>query len=178
MNYAQLLKALGNSHPGDWHYIPGHSGSGDSLAYSVGMVNGQVEIESHPHRAVYRDDIALTIAYGIELESIAEPTWNDTERRFVEAVADKPVEAKFTIIDVFWNGALVHREPFWVIGSDRAWCPVWDSFYDGPDGPETRSVDTWRVKFLETVEQLETGTASHKYRTIRHALERLEVEIV
>lgn len=130
MTLEKLLGWVRKSSSDDWHQIPcwGH-GAGPSYRPRFTVrhgVRGQtyVDIDEHPYVAVYRPDIAVTLAWGLVSSDRFEEDW-------LKVFPTSSASSEYG--DLFYNGALVFRFMFLSVDGGRGYLPF-------PDGQEFRTV--------------------------------------
>lgn len=112
MTHDELLALLAGSTVSDWHVI--HCAGGSSGGPSYLDEWGDEHPNTHYTRAVWKADLALGLAWGMSFPG--------DQRTFGWAVwPDK--SAYPSLLDVFWNGMLVHREHGVVVDGGRAILP-------------------------------------------------------
>ena len=118
MHLDDLLGTVEHSTAEDWRIIVAVGGGWPSyLDYiSWWATPGQtgIEVESHTNRAVYISDVSMGLAWGLSN--------SDDTRSFDWANFPDPT-IYTTILDVLWNGSLVHREQGLVVDGARARLP-------------------------------------------------------
>lgn len=179
MRFDDVMHILANSTPEEWHYVPCHSGEGSAYVdqwqlVNEGSDNWFAEHKNHPHRATYKGDVNLTIAYGMELRSNASYTW--LEEGFPSVIRDQVQVADYEAIDIFWAGSLIERRHYFALSSESVKIPAFQhDFSEDRVGTVTEA----EVSFLETVDALENnGFPVNKAWGIRSATERVGISIV
>src|SRR5258708_31046853 len=116
MQYDDITKMITGSPPDDWASIPSGPLYLDQLGEVIEGSQHQVEVSSHLYLAVYKPDVSLRLAWGIEEDrdlTLEGWTWPDKQiTRF--------------IVDAFWQGPLVAR---WYLRQvDGARCSLPDAY--------------------------------------------------
>jgi hypothetical protein len=132
MTFDELLDTITFSSPEDWHVITcWGSGSGPSYKNRVTFYEtyeGEDNIlhsDSHATGAVYKANIALTLAFGLEISKEFDEEWI---RKFPNP------QASVDIADVFYNNALVFRTVYVVVDGGRTFLPM-PAYANGPSVP-------------------------------------------
>jgi len=122
MKLKDLLSLILNSTREEWSEI-GCWGYGSGPSYKekftfYEIFDGEPNIlktSSHSNILVYKDDIAITMAYGLE-----------STEDFVAPWANKFSDPKAStdFIDIFYNNALVYRETYLVVDGGRCRLPI------------------------------------------------------
>lgn len=179
MHFDEVQAILANSAPEDWHYVPCHNGTGPAYADQWQLVNEGskewfAEHKNHPHRATYKPNVNLTIAYGMELQSGSRFTW--LEAGFPSAIKDQAQVADYEAIDIFWAGSLIERRHYYSVTSESVRIPAFQHHWDGES---VGTVTEAELHFLETVDSLENnGSPVNKAWNTRNATERVGITIV
>jgi hypothetical protein len=88
MTLNDFIERLVHAGPASWHRtIDGGSGA---------------DLFAHHKTAVYRDDVAITMAWGFDLETEFKEGWADS----------RPGPARHEYADIFFHGGLVLRVPY------------------------------------------------------------------
>ncbi|MGX1025377.1 hypothetical protein RKD37_000188 [Streptomyces ambofaciens] len=135
MRLADIRNTIEQSTNEDWHHI-GCWGGGSGPSFHDrwerwGTLGGEelskwsLDLESHGNTLVNRENVALTIAWGITVNKGMTPDWNT----FPD---DRPVD--YQVGDVFWNGALVDRHLLVSVDGGRVILPVPKPIYDKREG--------------------------------------------
>lgn len=114
MRLNDVRLSIENSTNEDWLFINcWGGGSGPSFHNKYEWA---LEADSHHSTLTYRENVALTIGWGIIVETGKRPDW-------LNAFADtSPVD--YQIGDIFWNGALIDRYYLASVDGGRAVLPV------------------------------------------------------
>ncbi|MGW3240960.1 hypothetical protein [Streptomyces olivaceus] len=123
----------------DWHHIVcWGAGAGPSFHDKWerwGTLGGDtldkwsLNLDSHGNTLVYRENVALTISWGIEIEDGMTPDWNSA---FVD---DRPL--RYQVGDIFWNGVLVDRHYLTAVDGGRVMLPLPKPVYEEREGKTT-----------------------------------------
>jgi hypothetical protein len=111
----QALRALvAQSVPDDWSVVY----RGPLYLYQLGQVSSakegaRVDVDWHNHLAVYKPDVRLRLAFGLE---------QDCDLTFDGIVFPDPQITR-DLVDLFWNGALVHRWTVLAVDGGRGVVP-------------------------------------------------------
>ncbi|MEG9553386.1 hypothetical protein ACFYUM_35340 [Streptomyces fimicarius] len=135
MRLADIRSTIEQSASGDWHHI-GCWGSGSGPSFHDkwerwGTLGGDelskwaLDLESHGNKLVNRENVALTIAWGITVSKGMTPDWNT----FPD---DRPVD--YQVGDIFWNGTLVDRQLLVPVDGGRVILPVPTPIYEKQEG--------------------------------------------
>lgn len=122
MKLVELIKEILKSDKSDWNDIPCWGfGSGPSYKDKFTffeIFNGESNIiksDSHSNILVYKNDISITIAYGlVSNEDYIEPWANQFQN---------PSASSYNI-DIFYNNALVFRELYLTVDGGRCKLPI------------------------------------------------------
>ena len=135
MTKDELIQIIRGSEQADWETIicwgwgSGPSYLNQPIIWTSGDTWG-LEVKSHAIRAVYKPDLSLGIAWGLE-HGDGEPLNFDWAK-----FPDTQVRASFA--DVIWNGMLVHREQALSVDGGRAilpWPRPWGTTEPGGHTP-------------------------------------------
>lgn len=126
MRLQDIRNTIEGSTNADWHHITcWGAGSGPSFHNKWerwGTLGGgdldkwSLDLDYHGNTLVYRENVALTIAWGITAEKGMTPDWNSV---FPD---NGPVD--YQLGDVFWNGALVDRHYLTAVDGGRVILPL------------------------------------------------------
>jgi hypothetical protein len=158
MTLDELLNLVSMSTRDDWNIVTcWGSGSGPSYrsrpSYEVEEMSDEVmRSDEHGMVAAYRHDLAVTLAWGITSRLKFKERWANQ--------FDDP-DATSNFADLFYNGALVHREIFVVVDGGRAYLPL-------PSKAGGTEVDRRRRDFVRLLDNLE-GRVSEFDRYFREA---------
>ncbi|MFI8405182.1 hypothetical protein ACIGG5_33745 [Streptomyces sp. NPDC085463] len=133
MRLEDIRKIIEESPNADWSHITcWGAGSGPTFhdRWEITQTGGDqykwsLDIDSHSNTLVYREDVALTISWGIVAAKDVTPGWNT----FID---DSPVD--YQLGDVFWNGVLVDRYSLTSVDGGRVMLPVPKPVYEETDG--------------------------------------------
>lgn len=138
MRLADIRTTIEQSTSEDWHHIAcWGSGSGPSFHDKWerwGTLGGDelgkwaLDLDSHENTLVNRENVALTIAWGITAKKDMTPDWNT----FTD---ESPVD--YHLGDVFWNGVLVDRYYLVAVDGARAVLPLPRPIYEQREGKTT-----------------------------------------
>ncbi len=146
MTLNELFTAILSSSVDDWHFIAcGGPGAGPSYRgrFSFDVREGarlSVEEASHHAVAVYRSDLSITMAWGLDCVKDFHEKW---------ATAFPDSRASSHHVDVFYNGALVCRSLYVLVDGGRTKLPK-------PSlSPEILDVPVDYVRFVHLLNRLE-----------------------
>ncbi|MEU0236766.1 hypothetical protein ABZ234_03680 [Nocardiopsis sp. NPDC006198] len=138
MKLSEVHEAITKSRPHDWKHIPlWASNTGTGFHHTLetrGNGEGQtLSIDRHTHQMVFRDDVSLTIGWGIKDSDDLVP---DFLEKF--SMVDK---ARSFFADVFWNNALIHREGVYAFKSlEHVFLPTGEPVYSDDDSDDAEVV--------------------------------------
>jgi len=126
MKLEELVEMVVRSCCRDWHTITTWgAGSGPSYRFqfesSSGVAGQHLAVDSHSMVAVFKEEVALTLAWGLVSNEGFDEDW-------VHSFADKHATSSF--LDVFWGGSLVYRELYVTVDGGRVHLPLPDK-HDG-----------------------------------------------
>lgn len=181
MQLSEIYAIFRETSASDWLYVPCHSGSGpayvdDWTIWNEGRETWGLGLKQHPHRATYRGNVALTIAFGMEEDRSESYDW--ANEHFPSMVTTKGSVVDLERIDIFWNGALVDRKSYYALPDARRWLPAFNSHDESESSDPERSVSETDVRLLELLYQLEIEHTRIGYRPIRESLARVGVTIL
>ncbi|MFJ3099131.1 hypothetical protein [Streptomyces hydrogenans] len=167
MRLEDIRKIIEESTNDDWNHIGcwGH-GAGPSFHNQWerwGTFGGDeldkwaLDLDSHGNTLVYRENVALTISWGITVAKDMTPDWNT----FPD---NGPVD--YQVGDVFWNGALVDRYYLTAVDGGRVILPVPKPIYEKTDGKTTVArFEVTRVHraFARLVDKAEPSESFDRY---------------
>lgn len=144
---------------------------------STGSDGWQIsEVRWHDGLLVYRDDVDLTIQYGMSDPQFARQTdvkiWGDV------VFADPAQRVEF--VDVFWRGSLVDRERVVGVDGGRAVLPFGhqhvttlnDEFGPGADYVRVFSATQWQVAVARLVSEVNPPSQFDEYMARLNIVER------
>lgn len=180
MQLSEIYAIFRQTSASDWLYVPCHSGNGpayvdDWTIWNEGNETWGLGLKQHPHRATYRANVALTIAFGMEDDRSEGYDW--ANEHFPSVVTTKGSVVALERIDIFWNGALIDRKLYYALPDARRWLPVFEIHYESEKSAPKRSVPETDVRLLELLYQLEVDHTQIGYRPIRESLARASVTI-
>ncbi|MFE0449593.1 hypothetical protein [Streptomyces fungicidicus] len=126
MRLEDIRNTIEGSTNADWHHI-GCWGSGAGPSFHDrwerwGTLGGgawdkwALDLDSHGNTLVYRENVALTISWGIKVSEDMTPDWNSA---FTD---DRPLS--YQAGDIFWNGVLVDRHYLAAVDGGRVILPL------------------------------------------------------
>jgi hypothetical protein len=127
MTHDEVLQAIQRSTNADWHVITCwgfNAGPSYLTEFNVGGSGDDgcgLDVGSHALRAVYKPDVSLGLAYGLDYAGGRELTFDWAK------FPDTTVTGSWA--DVLWNGMLVHRQLLLVVDGSRAILPAPSSVY-------------------------------------------------
>ena len=115
MQLHDLRQLIINSEPEDWHEIP----AGAFFTNAPNIDTGS--FEQHDLLLVFRDDVDLTVQWGMRARGFDYTTsikdlWPDAE------FPDPSINVYH--VDIFWRGVLVDRENLVSVDGGRAYLPL------------------------------------------------------
>lgn len=153
MKLNELLNIILESKPGQWNGIScwGY-GSGPSYkdkfdfheAYNAH--ENVLKVESHDNICVFKDDIDITMAYGLTSNEDYKAEWAN---QFPNP------KACSNILDIFYRGSLVFRESYLVVDGGRCELPI-PSY--GKNGELIVAKDYYN--FIKLFEKIVNGTTN------------------
>jgi hypothetical protein len=118
-----------------------------------------LEVNSHTIRGVYKPDVALGIACGLDFmpnsDGEAEKLSFDWAQRF----ADKTVTGSW--VDVFWDGSLVDRELVYNADGGRALLPAPHAMYHSDSITEPEIIGEYVTQWEYHIARVVAGFESH-----------------
>lgn len=162
MNLDQIHDILGQADPNAWHR---RWEGGPSFHYELSAWQGHnerwVEVEQHRLWAVYRGDVNLTLAWGLDPDG---SRGGDLHFDWAANFIDSKVSAFYA--DVFWAGALIDRFRVYYIDGGHFLAPHHHAVARNEHGEVTAwesRITTWEVEFGELLSLLERGSSSYEY---------------
>lgn len=166
MKLADIWDTITRSTRADWNHIPcwgAMSGpsfhdSFETTSSSRGLETG---VESHGNVAIYREDVNLSIAWGIDVD---DRFWRTHKTKlnydFQKNFMNDDVTRCFA--DVFWAGSLVDREILVAVDSGRTLLPAPRGYLVSGESHEDTAVwgdkvTSREVAFARLVDSLEGG---------------------
>jgi hypothetical protein len=141
----ELLETVVNSDADEWNVIYcWGAGSGPSYrgrpAHEVEeMRDEDGRFDVHGMTAAYKQDVSVTLAWGLTSRAEFHADW---AKVFPEKVASS------CFADLFYNGALVHRQLYVVVDDGRSYLPL-------PNQVGGTEVDRFDYDFVRLVDHLE-----------------------
>jgi hypothetical protein len=120
MTLAELYKTVRSSNRVDWNVIDCWGGASSGPSYRNWFSQRQskdsvwLEHQSHPMVGAYRGDVAISVAWGLNVAKYSEPWMDD--------FPDK--DGSRHLIDLFYMGALVARHSYLSVDGARASLPI------------------------------------------------------
>jgi hypothetical protein len=164
MHFAELIDTVRESSRDDWNKITCWGGMGPSYhdrlhfwtAYGDGAPVHSVGGDSHSTVAVFREDIDLTMAWGMDRDWEPDGDSPNLSFSWQKNMPDPSVSVIFG--DIFYRGSLVHREFMVVVDGGRGTMPLGrtrtkagrEPMSGNPDDFE-EVVTTWEVAFARLV---------------------------
>lgn len=154
MRLQDIRNMIEKSTKNEWRHIGCYSGGGpsfrDSWGKSTSADGWKLHHDTHLHVLVYRDDVQLTISWGMGMR--------ESDKYAPEWITNLPVvdEVQQFNADVFWNGSLVDRHPLVNVGRWHTYLP--DPRRVGPDGSDKTTgweVTRWSVAFARLLHMVE-----------------------
>lgn len=147
MTLDAIIRTVTESKPESWHNVVCGGDDGPSFRDAFAQIDskGPVHLahDAHVYSAVYRPDVSITMAWGLEIQHRLTEDWRSA---FAARGASR------FIGDIFYNGALVFRESYLVIEGARAFIPL--------TGARDRSVTTIQYVLVKLIDELTHGENS------------------
>lgn len=136
MQLSAIHETLAASNCNDWHHIvcgpgPSYKQSIVTDVYPQAQDQDQQVVNyilQHHELAVYKPDVSLSMAWGYDYtaDTVQEALLgNSKDRRVFEFTKNFPdSSARCFLLDIFWNGSLVHREHLISVDGCRANLPI------------------------------------------------------
>lgn len=129
MRLAEIREMLTNSTASDWNKITcWGAGTGPSYrnVFESWQSSGEVMqtgVDSHGNTAVFREDVNLSVAWGLDRDN---RWWDRSDRGLSFSFEDNFPDSKITVLfaDVFWAGTLVDRHYLMAVDGGRAYLPL------------------------------------------------------
>ncbi|MFE4206642.1 hypothetical protein ACFRSX_29745 [Streptomyces goshikiensis] len=168
MRLDDIRNTIENSTDADWHHI-GCWGAGAGPSFHDkwerwGTLGGgeldkwALDLDSHGNTLVFRENVALTISWGITVSKDMTPDWN-------EVFADsRPVD--YQVGDVFWNGVLVDRHYLTAVDGGRVILPLPKPIFEERNGKTVavrHEVPAYHRAFARLVHNAEPGENFDRY---------------
>lgn len=116
----EIRDLVRKSEPRDWHQIGEGPTYRSRFAYSKGPGGRwRLEEDSHHTVVVYKPDVDLTIAYGLDFDSLRRDA---PEFEWSKVFSDKSVH--IGLADIFWRGSLVDRVVYALVDGARGTLPI------------------------------------------------------
>lgn len=123
MKFSDYVSEVLQSEKEDWNVIPcWGSGTGPSyrdkfeISTRIGPARSwELEVLSHSHTAALKDNLAITIAWGLSANEDFQEPW-------ANGFADP--HATSSHVDFFYHGALVYRELYVTVDGGRVSLPL------------------------------------------------------
>ncbi len=129
-----------------------------------GGEGGTLAEESHSNLAVYRNDIDISIAWGMDMDwaGVNDPIKRNYE--FTQDFFDTSGHPQFA--DVFYRGALVDREILVTVDNANALLPLPRAMWGETDDPTKpnrigESVTQWQFDFGHLVHSFELSSSDY-----------------
>ncbi len=158
MRLDEIRKLVTESQPEDWHKMT--VGGTAAPSYKQTLVTHKINdepaetvAEEHGYLAVYKEDVDLSIAWGLEEDGY----YGDRKEYvfpFLDNFANKGVR-KITL-DVFWAGNLVDRHTLLSVDGWRAYLPI----------PEFRIIGNGSSEEYFSTESLVYARLAHKLTNV------------
>lgn len=143
MKLIEVHQILAESQPHDWSHIPlwaANTGAGFHQVWdkSEGADGWELHFDRHTNQLVYKEDVSLTIGWGIEYRRGMTPQFM-TKYPSAE-------EAEVFFADVFWNNALIHRHPLYSFKSfEQVYLPGPKAVYERDEYGKPLAVERYEV---------------------------------
>lgn len=141
MKLDEIRKTVTTSAAADWETL-GHGPT--YLTWPMDSSSGDAHWTEHAepaHLAVYKADVSLRIAWGVEV---------DDDLKFEGITFPDKAISRFTA-DAFWKGSLVARWYMLLVDGGRCYLPdVKGSLADTGDGPLDREIVGWTATASDT----------------------------
>lgn len=159
VTYDELMTALKTTTVDEWQRVDSWGPKyRDWIVTEPGRTiqEARTAVLSHDHAAVYRSNLSLTMAWGLEPDRDAFTFDRDRDKDFGVKFPD--ANHWVEIADVFWNNALVYRTHYLHVDGGRAILPLPRAAADlgEVDGdPQHRSVvHADELCLIRTIDQL------------------------
>ncbi|ELB95049.1 MULTISPECIES: hypothetical protein [Rhodococcus] len=162
MKLDELRKIIRETTTEDWNHI--HCwGGGAGPSYRDRTVTALVgktdaienEVESHGNVAILRDDIDISIAWGLDLDFRGLRDAGSRPPRSFDWAKNFPNEDVWISIgDIFYRGSLVDRVLFAVVDGGRVLLPWAHEQFSGPDEGDVVT-SSWEYDFARLVDHFE-----------------------
>ena len=170
MTLTEILEIIVKSDPEKWNEI-GCWGYGSGPSYKnqftfYEVFNGEPNIlnaESHSNVLVYKEDLSITMAYGL--------TSNDDFKEDWANQFPNP-KAHSNFIDIFYNNSLVFRETYLVVDGGRCRLPI-PSFGENSELVVPQQYYDF-IKILETISSGSSATYDSYFK--RTGMKIIETE--
>lgn len=163
MKLDQIHEILAVADPTRWHRV---WQGGPSYHYALSSFSGAdghgVDVGEHHLWAVFREDVNLTLAWGMDVDVRPHPL--GLEFPWQKNFIDQKVSALFA--DVFWAGALIDRFRLYYIDGGHFLAPhtVTDETDEtGHPAEWHHELTEWEVEFGELLSVLERGSSSRNH---------------
>ena len=155
--FQEIRELMRNSAPDDWYTIQEGPTYRSRFAYSTGPDNQwRLEEDSHHTTLVYRPDVDLTIAHGMDVDSPI----SDPELAWAKAFSDKSVQLQFA--DILWRGSLIDRVDYARVDGARGIVPMGG----GHDGLNVTSYERDVARLLHDVRAGNFGTFGNFFNKV------------
>jgi hypothetical protein len=135
MKLDDIRQMITGSSAADWQQISGTH----LFIYALGEVISPdehwVSVDYHHSLAVFKEDVNLRLAYGLE---------QDRDLQFDEARFPYQRVSR-SLADAFWQGALVARWTYLVVDGGRCYLPEVEAIHDGQD-EHPDEYDKWEFR--------------------------------
>ncbi len=115
MRLQELLKSIIESDPNDWYTISSPTFRDRLIGVSSSTEGHWLEINSHHTTAVYKPDVSITLAWGLDWKEDFDEPW-------AKSCPDPSASGDY--VDVYYNGSLVFRTVYITVDCGRAKLPM------------------------------------------------------
>jgi hypothetical protein len=152
MKFHDLLRLIVDSQADQWHTITcWGAGSGPSYKDRFefwNTYNAQANVlkaDSHSNSAVFREDVAISLAWGLQADATFAEPWATT---FPDPKASRD------FVDVFYNNSLVYRDTYIVVDGGRACLPM-------PESADSLTVPRGYASLIRLIDELGLRTSDY-----------------
>ncbi|MGW4186312.1 hypothetical protein ACWEK2_29600 [Streptomyces albidoflavus] len=157
MRLSEIHRIIDESSNEDWHHIPCWGADAgpsfrDAWDKSTRSDSWELHHDSHSHVLVYKENVQLSISWGVWRDRMAGMTPDYIEAfPLVDSV-------DYFWADVFWNGSLVDRHGLVALDQGRIYLPLPTPIYKHVDGEtelDRYEVTRWHTAFARLLHYVE-----------------------
>ncbi len=147
LKLTEVHEVIAGSHPHEWSHIqlwaPNVGAGFHQVWDKTESTDGwELDFDRHTNQLVYRDDVSLTIGWGIKYQGGMTPG-------FMENYPSAD-EAEVFFADVFWNNALIHRHPVYSFKSfEQVYLPGPRAVYEHNEFGKATGVKRYEVSAVQ-----------------------------